>query len=68
MSEWINAKERLPRPEDYSNGFVIVAYEDGIVRNGFYSEGLKCWGFTETHGEALWWMPYPKHPEVKQNS
>ena len=63
MPEWISAKERVPTNDEYTHGNVIVAYEDGCVRNGWFSEQNHRWTFTDAHGDALWWMPFPKHPD-----
>ena len=63
MPRWINAQERIPTYEEYTYGYVIVAFEDGCVRNGYYSNERKEWAFQESHGEVLYWMPFPEHPE-----
>ena len=64
MPKWISTKDRLPTHDEqvHSRGRVIVAYEDGTVQSGWYSEAFKGWSGTERHGEALWWMPFPEHP------
>ncbi len=65
MPEWISTKDRLPTYDEQANscGNVIVAYEDGTVKSGWYSEYMKGWSGTERHGEALYWMPFPEHPK-----
>ncbi len=68
MPKWISTKERVPTVQEqaHSCGHVIVAYEDGTVKSGWYSEYMKGWSGTERHGEALCWMPFPEHPEKEE--
>lgn len=68
MPKWINANDRLPTYDEqaYSGGNVIVAYEDGTVKSGWYSEYMKGWSGTDRHGRALCWMPFPEHPKKEE--
>lgn len=63
--EWKDASKKFPEIKDYNkDGSVIVAYEDGSVSKGYVTTKGE-WAFKERHGKAMFWAPYPEHPNMK---
>lgn len=58
--DWINVKDKSP--DKYQK--VIVALDDGKVKSAMYMDNGK-WA---TFMNVIYWMPYPKAPEINVSS
>jgi hypothetical protein len=68
MSEWISVKDRLPEED----GKYIVSKINGEVDVYMYYTGKydNCGWYSSPWykgNDALYWMPFPSPPEVKDN-